>query len=284
MTTVVGGPGWGRPPCWPRRWPRTGWRRGRRRVDRGSSRATPRATPWRVTPWRRSPPAPARRGVGRRRGSRGPTPRRSPTRPGGAVPPPCAWCSTTSTCCLRARGRPLAGRPGRRPARQRPRAAGRPVAPRRCRSPGWRPGLVAAPRPRTTCASPTTSWPGSPPGGASTPRSSTRAAAGPPWPSWPPASRATWPATTCGRRCSNRWAPSGGACWPSSPTWAAPTTPWPAPRWASPSTWAVLDGVPLVAQGTGGWRVPHPLWPTAPALALPDDERRAMRPGPSSTW
>ncbi|HET6775220.1 MAG TPA: BTAD domain-containing putative transcriptional regulator [Acidimicrobiales bacterium] len=39
----------------------------------------------------------------------------------------------------------------------------------------------------------------------------------------------------------------------------------------------MLDGVPLVAQGTGGWRVPHPLWATAKALALPDDQRRAMR-------
>jgi DNA-binding SARP family transcriptional activator/tetratricopeptide (TPR) repeat protein len=39
----------------------------------------------------------------------------------------------------------------------------------------------------------------------------------------------------------------------------------------------MLDGVPLVAQGAGGWRVPHPLWATAKALALPDDERRTLR-------
>jgi LuxR family transcriptional regulator, maltose regulon positive regulatory protein len=39
----------------------------------------------------------------------------------------------------------------------------------------------------------------------------------------------------------------------------------------------MLDGVPLVAHGAGGWRVPHPLWATAKALARPDDERRAMR-------
>jgi DNA-binding SARP family transcriptional activator/ATP/maltotriose-dependent transcriptional regulator MalT len=39
----------------------------------------------------------------------------------------------------------------------------------------------------------------------------------------------------------------------------------------------MLDGVPLVAHGAGGWRVPHPLWATTKALALPDDERRAMR-------
>ena len=30
----------------------------------------------------------------------------------------------------------------------------------------------------------------------------------------------------------------------------------------------VLDGVPLVARGAGGWRVPHPLWRTVRALAL----------------
>jgi LuxR family maltose regulon positive regulatory protein len=39
----------------------------------------------------------------------------------------------------------------------------------------------------------------------------------------------------------------------------------------------MLGGVPLVAHGTGGWRVPHPLWATVKALALRDDERRAMR-------
>jgi DNA-binding SARP family transcriptional activator len=39
----------------------------------------------------------------------------------------------------------------------------------------------------------------------------------------------------------------------------------------------VLDGVPLVAHGAGGWRVPHPLWRTVPALALPPDERTALR-------
>jgi DNA-binding SARP family transcriptional activator len=39
----------------------------------------------------------------------------------------------------------------------------------------------------------------------------------------------------------------------------------------------VLGGVPLVAQGAGGWRVPHPLWATSAALALPEDERRQVR-------
>ena len=39
----------------------------------------------------------------------------------------------------------------------------------------------------------------------------------------------------------------------------------------------VLAGVPLVARGAGGWRVPHPLWRTAQALALPPEERTAMR-------
>ncbi len=40
---------------------------------------------------------------------------------------------------------------------------------------------------------------------------------------------------------------------------------------------ALLDGVPLVAQGGGGWRMPHPLWRTVPALALPDADRRDAR-------
>jgi DNA-binding SARP family transcriptional activator/ATP/maltotriose-dependent transcriptional regulator MalT len=39
----------------------------------------------------------------------------------------------------------------------------------------------------------------------------------------------------------------------------------------------VLDGVPLVARGAGGWRVPHPLWATSAALALSEDDRRAIR-------
>ena len=39
----------------------------------------------------------------------------------------------------------------------------------------------------------------------------------------------------------------------------------------------VLAGVPLVARGAGGWRVPHPLWRTARPLALPPDERKEMR-------
>jgi LuxR family transcriptional regulator, maltose regulon positive regulatory protein len=39
----------------------------------------------------------------------------------------------------------------------------------------------------------------------------------------------------------------------------------------------VLDGVPLVAHGRGGWRVPHPLWGSVGALALPPDERVAVR-------
>ena len=39
----------------------------------------------------------------------------------------------------------------------------------------------------------------------------------------------------------------------------------------------VLDGVPLVAQGAGGWRVPHPLWHGVPALTLANDERIAAR-------
>ncbi|MGH9233207.1 MAG: BTAD domain-containing putative transcriptional regulator [Acidimicrobiales bacterium] len=39
----------------------------------------------------------------------------------------------------------------------------------------------------------------------------------------------------------------------------------------------VLDGVPLVATGAGGWRVPHPLWNAVPSLTLTDDERVSMR-------
>jgi LuxR family transcriptional regulator, maltose regulon positive regulatory protein len=38
-----------------------------------------------------------------------------------------------------------------------------------------------------------------------------------------------------------------------------------------------LDGVPLMALGAGGWRVPHPLWRTVPALALDDEDRRTLR-------
>jgi DNA-binding SARP family transcriptional activator len=39
----------------------------------------------------------------------------------------------------------------------------------------------------------------------------------------------------------------------------------------------VLGGVPLVARGAGGWRVPHPLWRSVRALALPPDERTKVR-------
>ena len=39
----------------------------------------------------------------------------------------------------------------------------------------------------------------------------------------------------------------------------------------------LLDGVPLIARGSGGWLVPHPLWATSAALALPEDERRQIR-------
>jgi DNA-binding SARP family transcriptional activator len=39
----------------------------------------------------------------------------------------------------------------------------------------------------------------------------------------------------------------------------------------------MLDGVPLVAQGAGGWRVPHPLWHGVPELTLANDERVATR-------
>ncbi|HET6834880.1 MAG TPA: BTAD domain-containing putative transcriptional regulator [Acidimicrobiales bacterium] len=41
----------------------------------------------------------------------------------------------------------------------------------------------------------------------------------------------------------------------------------------------VLDGVPLVARGADGWRVPHPLWHGVPALTLADDERTSARRG-----
>ena len=39
----------------------------------------------------------------------------------------------------------------------------------------------------------------------------------------------------------------------------------------------VLDGVPLVAHGADGWRVPHPLWRGVPALTLANDERVSIR-------
>ncbi len=39
----------------------------------------------------------------------------------------------------------------------------------------------------------------------------------------------------------------------------------------------VLDGVPLVAEGADGWRVPHQLWRTVPALALAAEDRLAVR-------
>jgi DNA-binding SARP family transcriptional activator/RecA/RadA recombinase len=38
-----------------------------------------------------------------------------------------------------------------------------------------------------------------------------------------------------------------------------------------------LGGVPLVAHGADGWRVPHALWQAAPALALADDDRVSVR-------
>lgn len=38
-----------------------------------------------------------------------------------------------------------------------------------------------------------------------------------------------------------------------------------------------LDGVPLMALGADGWRVPHPLWRTVPALTLEDEDRCALR-------
>ena len=40
---------------------------------------------------------------------------------------------------------------------------------------------------------------------------------------------------------------------------------------------AALDGVPLVASDGRGWRVPHPLWSTVPALALDASDRRDVR-------
>jgi LuxR family transcriptional regulator, maltose regulon positive regulatory protein len=39
----------------------------------------------------------------------------------------------------------------------------------------------------------------------------------------------------------------------------------------------VLDGVPLIAHGAGGWRVPHPLWHGVPALTLASDEQASTR-------
>jgi LuxR family transcriptional regulator, maltose regulon positive regulatory protein len=38
-----------------------------------------------------------------------------------------------------------------------------------------------------------------------------------------------------------------------------------------------LGGVPLVARGADGWRVPHALWRGVPALALAGDERASVR-------
>ena len=53
------------------------------------------------------------------------------------------------------------------------------------------------------------------------------------------------------------------------------------PRWRRPDEpvdlGAVLDGVPLIASDDRGWRAPHPLWRTDPALALADDDRRQVR-------
>ncbi len=40
---------------------------------------------------------------------------------------------------------------------------------------------------------------------------------------------------------------------------------------------ALLDGVPLVAQGGGGWLAPHPLWRKVPALALAEADRQDIR-------
>ena len=38
-----------------------------------------------------------------------------------------------------------------------------------------------------------------------------------------------------------------------------------------------LDGVPLVARGSDGWRAPHPLWRSTGRLALADDDQVAIR-------
>ena len=40
---------------------------------------------------------------------------------------------------------------------------------------------------------------------------------------------------------------------------------------------SVVAGVPLVATGAGGWRVPHPLWSAVSSLTLSDDERASTR-------
>ena len=40
---------------------------------------------------------------------------------------------------------------------------------------------------------------------------------------------------------------------------------------------ATFHGVPLVAAGDDGWRIPHPLWRTVPALVLPAAERSEAR-------
>jgi ATP/maltotriose-dependent transcriptional regulator MalT/DNA-binding SARP family transcriptional activator len=40
---------------------------------------------------------------------------------------------------------------------------------------------------------------------------------------------------------------------------------------------AVLDGVPLVAADDHGWRAPHPLWRSTPALTLEPSDQRAVR-------
>ena len=39
----------------------------------------------------------------------------------------------------------------------------------------------------------------------------------------------------------------------------------------------VLGGVPLIAHGADGWRMPHPLWQAVPALTLTTDERVSTR-------
>ena len=57
-----------------------------------------------------------------------------------------------------------------------------------------------------------------------------------------------------------------------------PTTTWSSAALAEPvDLGAVLAGVPLVAADDRGWRVPHPLWRSTPALALDPDDRRAVR-------